>query len=184
MPSRLLILTLPLLLGACSTLSEEECRNASWYNLGYQDGERGRTQQEIPKYRESCNEYGVKVDETEWKRGYQKGLELFCIPELAYSKGRDGVEYLGVCPNDASFLKQYQRGRDEYLLNQRIAELQDELRRLDDEIGAVERKMRSSDGDELDYYRSQRYRMIRHAEAVQEEIWRLRNPPKVIEFKL
>ena len=62
-----------------------------------------------------------KVDEAEWKRGYAKGLELYCIPELAYSKAKSGHEYLGVCPNDASFLTQYDRGRKEYLLEKQIA---------------------------------------------------------------
>lgn len=176
---------LPLLLGACAALSEEECRNASWYNLGYEDGERGHTSQVLGKYQESCGEYGLTVDQAEWQRGYQKGLELFCIPELAYNKGRDGVEYQGVCPNDTHFLKQYLQGREIFLLNQHIGELEDELDRLEGDLEQLERKIRASDNaDERDYYRRQHYRTLRRADALQQEIWRLRHPPRVIEVRL
>jgi len=117
---KILLLTLPLLLAGCSSLSEEECRAMSWYNLGYQDGEQGKTRTATRDYKQTCGEYGLRVDEDEWQRGYAKGLELYCIPELAYSKGREGHEYLGVCPNDTSFLTQFERGRQEYLLEQRL----------------------------------------------------------------
>jgi len=129
MSSKILLLTLPLLLAGCSSLSEDECRTMSWYNLGYQDGEQGKTRNQARDYVSTCSEYGLKVDEAEWKRGYDKGLELYCIPELAYSKGKEGQEYRGVCPNDASFLKQYQRGYEEYQLATRLREISDELER-------------------------------------------------------
>lgn len=98
MSPKILLLTLPLLLAGCSSLSEEECRAMSWYNQGYQDGEQGKTRTATRDYKQTCGEYGLRVDEDEWQRGYAKGLELYCIPELAYSKGREGNEYLGVCP--------------------------------------------------------------------------------------
>lgn len=34
MSPKILLLTLPFLLAGCSSLSEEECRTMSWYNLG------------------------------------------------------------------------------------------------------------------------------------------------------
>ena len=86
MSPKILLLTLPLLLAGCSSLSEEECRAMSWYNQGYQDGEQGKTRSATRDYQKTCGEYGLRVDEAEWQRGYAKGLELYCIPELAYSK--------------------------------------------------------------------------------------------------
>ncbi|ENY73213.1 DNA repair ATPase [Aeromonas diversa CDC 2478-85] len=185
MPMRLFLLSLTLLLGGCAALSEEECHNTNWNHLGYQDGERGRPRDVFKEYGESCAEYGVRPDSVEWDKGYQKGLELYCIPELAYRKGRDGEEYLGVCPNDASFMKQYQRGRDEYLIQKRIGELQQELSSLNTSIGTLELQLRNSkESSDRSYYRSQLDRANRRATAIEQEIWRLRNPPTVIQFKL
>ncbi|MGL5177847.1 MAG: DUF2799 domain-containing protein, partial [Aeromonas veronii] len=67
MSPKILLLTLPVLLAGCSALSEDECRTMSWYNLGYQDGSEGKTRQASRDYVSSCSEYGLKVDEAEWK---------------------------------------------------------------------------------------------------------------------
>lgn len=185
MNARLLLLSLPLILGGCSALSEEECRTVNWHHLGYQDGERGRPRDVVSQYGQSCAEYGIQPDRAEWEKGYQKGLELYCIPELAYRKGRNGDEYQGVCPNDASFMKQYQRGRDEYLVEKRIGELQQELSTLNTSIGTLEMQLRNSkESSDRSYYRSQLDRANRRATAIEQEIWRLRNPPTVIQLKL
>src|SRR5690606_28195659 len=143
MSPKILLLTLPFLLAGCSSLSEEECRAMSWYNLGYQDGEQGKTRQATRDHVSTCGESGLKVDEAEWKRGYAKGLELYCIPELAYSKAKSGHEYLGVCPNDASFLTQYDRGRKEYLLEKQLSEIKSDLQQTERDIEQLERQIRS-----------------------------------------
>ena len=183
MSPKILLLTLPFLLAGCSSLSEEECRAMSWYNQGYQDGEQGKTRSATRDYQKTCGEYGLKVDEAEWQRGYAKGLELYCIPELAYSKGREGSEYLGVCPNDTSFLTQFERGRKEYLLEQRLGELQQELERTERSIHQLDQQIRGeSDSRQRDYYRAQRERAIRHYEGVYRDYNRLRFPDRVNQF--
>ncbi|MEM0556308.1 MULTISPECIES: DUF2799 domain-containing protein [Aeromonas] len=183
MSSKILLLTLPLLLAGCSSLSEDECRTMSWYNLGYQDGEQGKTRNQARDYVSTCGEYGLMVDEAEWKRGYDKGLELYCIPELAYSKGKEGQEYRGVCPNDASFLKQYQRGYEEYKLATRLREISDELERTERDIDDLERSIRNeTNSEQRDYYRAKRNRAIRHYESLRREYDRLRYPDRVIQF--
>lgn len=180
---RLLLLTLPLLLAGCSSLSEEECRAMSWYNQGYQDGTEGKTRAASGNYSKTCGEYGLKVDEAEWQRGYAKGLELYCIPELAYSKGREGNEYLGVCPNDTTFLTQFERGRKEFLLAERLGELQQELERTERDIYQLDQQIRAeNDAKQRDYYRAQRERAIRHYEGVRREYNRIRFPDRVIQF--
>ena len=123
------------------------------------------------------------ADEDEWQRGYAKGLELYCIPELAYSKGREGNEYLGVCPNDTSFLTQFERGRKEFLLEQRLGELQQELERTERTIYQLDQQIRGESGSkQRDYYRAQRERAIRHYEGVRRDYNRIRFPDRVIQF--
>ena len=121
------------------------------------------------------------MDEDEWQRGYAKGLELYCIPELAYSKGRRGTNTWGVCPNDTSFT-QFERGRQEYLLEQRLGELQQELERTEQDIYQLDQQIRSeNDSKQRDYYRAQRERAIRHY-GVRREYNRIRFPDRVIQF--
>ena len=91
MSPKILLLTLPLLLAGCSSLSEEECRAMSWYNQGYQDGEQGKTRTATRDYKQTCGEYGLRVDEDEWQRGYAKGLELYCCLLYTSPSPRDGL---------------------------------------------------------------------------------------------
>lgn len=141
-----LILAL-LLLGGCSALSEQQCRLGDWYGLGYQDGQAGRTRTHLDEYHKSCAEYAITPDLERWQAGYDKGLAFYCIPELAYAKGKNGDEYHGVCPNDASFRQRYERGRAEYQVQQQLDEIADELDRLQDERERVWKSYRHSQDD-------------------------------------
>ncbi|EOD54440.1 DUF2799 domain-containing protein [Aeromonas molluscorum] len=180
-----IILGISLLLGACSSLSQEECAAMSWYNLGFADGEQGKAPDASKGYADSCGEYGIRVDQAEWQRGYKKGLELYCIPELAYRKGREGSEYQGVCPNDETFLRQFERGRQEYQLAARLNELSNAISQNEQDIYQLEQRIRKeNDSAQRDSYRYQRERAIRRDRALRDEYNRLRYPPRVIEFKL
>ncbi|MFM4651060.1 DUF2799 domain-containing protein [Aeromonas bivalvium] len=183
--SRAALLILCLLLGACSSLSREECAAMSWYNLGFADGEQGKAPDAGKGYAERCGEHGVAADLGEWQRGYQKGLELYCIPELAYRKGRDGEEYQGVCPHDETFLRQFERGQREYQLAARLDELAQAIGQNEREIRRLEQLIRTEgDSARRDGYRYQRERALRRDAALRQEYNRLRHPPRVIEFKL
>lgn len=140
----LLLVTL-LWLSGCSTLSEQQCRLGDWYGLGYQDGQAGRTQARLANYHQDCADYGVTPDLKRWQEGYNKGLEYYCIPELAYAKGKSGDNYQGVCPNDASFRQQYDRGRREYQLQQALDQLDADLEQLGREQQELWRQYRHSD---------------------------------------
>lgn len=147
--SRLITVGLLLSLAGCSTLSQEECQSSDWYSLGYQDGQAGKLQSQLQRYTQSCGEYGLRPDAARWQSGYAKGLEYYCIPELAYAKGKAGEEYQGVCPNDASFLARYQQGRREYLITEELDDIDQQLRRLHDERDQLYNRYRHSDDDTL-----------------------------------
>ena len=145
------LITLGLLSGlaGCSALSQEECQSRDWYSLGYQDGQAGKTQGQLQRYAKSCGEYGLRPDAARWQSGYAKGLEFYCIPELAYTKGKAGDEYQGVCPNDASFRASYNKGRREYLFDQELEEINQRLGRIYDERDQLFHRYRHSDDDAL-----------------------------------
>lgn len=177
MLARYLLLIGALLLNGCSTLSKEQCQTMSWYNLGYQDGEQGRSPAKWQDYRASCGEYGVSVDQQEWQRGYDKGLSLYCLPELAYNKGRSGHVYRGICPHDSAFLQEYQRGYQEYRMLRMVEALRGELERTEQYIDELEYRIDSETDRNLreDYIRK-RYRALRRYDALRDDYYRLRYP--------
>lgn len=144
---RLSIILALLLLSGCSALSEQQCRLGDWYGLGYQDGQAGRHRTRLDEYHKSCAEYAITPDLERWQAGYDKGLAFYCIPELAYAKGKNGEEYHGVCPNDASFRQRYERGRAEYQLQRQLDDIADELERLQDERERVWKSYHHSQDD-------------------------------------
>ena len=156
---RILASLLLILLGGCSALSEQQCRVGDWYTLGYQDGVNGKGKERLASYREACSEYGVVPDPARWQSGYDKGLAYYCLPELAYAKGKSGEEYHGVCPNDASFLANYQRGRREYQIQQAFDELRNRLDHLYEERDRLWRNYRHTDDEAA--RRELRYRLDR-----------------------
>jgi hypothetical protein len=104
-------------------------------------------------------------------------------PRACLQQGTGGERIPGVCPNDTSFLTQFERGRKEYLLEQRLGELQQELERTERSIHQLDQQIRGeSDSRQRDYYRAQRERAIRHYEGVYRDYNRLRFPDRVIQF--
>ncbi len=184
MSPKILLLTLPLLLAGCSSLSEEECRAMSWYNQGYQDGEQGKTRTATRDYKQTCGEYGLRVDEDEWQRGYAKGLELYCIPELAYSKGAGGERIPGGLPqrHRPSSPSSSAAARSSCWSSASASCNRSWSAPSGPSISWISRIRGESDSKQRDYYRAQRERAIRHYEGVRRDYNRIRFPDRVIQF--
>jgi len=63
-----------LLLGGCALfpLSEADCRPASWYQRGYDDGFSGTFAQDL-RYVPECGRMGIQVAQTEYLEGWRDG---------------------------------------------------------------------------------------------------------------
>lgn len=59
-------------LGACSTLSEADCRGANWYALGERDALLGQRPQ-IERYSAECSRYAVNAAENDYLGGWSMG---------------------------------------------------------------------------------------------------------------
>jgi len=57
------------LLGACSTLTAQECASADWYRLGYRDGDVYGMQAQIDQYAEQCRAADRKAYMAGWVDG-------------------------------------------------------------------------------------------------------------------
>jgi len=67
-----LLLTINVLLAACASVAEMECRKADWYDLGFRDAIFGLQRQE-GFYAHECAPHGVKVDVARYVQGWNEG---------------------------------------------------------------------------------------------------------------
>lgn len=126
-------------LAACATLSEDQCRNADWQEIGRQDGANGRTPDFIDKHAKACNQYGVAPVRAEWEKGRQQGLPLYCRPARAWEEGADGHRLSPVCPSEqlAELERANFRGLTYHRIGQDIAEAEREISRINAEIASL-----------------------------------------------
>jgi len=143
------LVLIPLLLGACTSMSAEECSVLDWRSVGYEDGVAGLPGSHIGQYRKACAKHGVGTDLSGYQAGREMGLREYCQPANGFRVGERGESYQGVCPTDLeqAFLGSYDSGHKLYTLERRaenatqqLAYKREELSRLEQEIvssGAV-----------------------------------------------
>ncbi|MCX9155062.1 DUF2799 domain-containing protein [Niveibacterium sp. 24ML] len=158
MKSRWIALPLLLLtLGGCASLSEKECRDADWEQIGYRDGLAGAARTRASDHGEACGKIGIKVDRPLYFKGYDAGLLRYCTPENAIEVGLAGAAYYGTCPpdTDALFTDHYRVARAVYDQRQRVSSLDSQRRSLEYKLEKAEsddarRKLRA-ELSRLDY---------------------------------
>jgi hypothetical protein len=87
-------------LNGCATLSQKDCLQGSWFELGLQDGRQGKLLSRLSQHQKSCAEYGIYVDKKDYYAGRNKGLEDYCQLDNAIDLGLSGYRYQSVCPAD------------------------------------------------------------------------------------
>jgi len=133
-----IFILLAALISGCATLSEEECRRSDWYNIGFQDGLNGSPLSRMAGHREACAKYSILLDKHKYMRGYDEGLDRYCVPTNGYVIGRKGKTYHGVCSgaNAELFLENYMKGKRAYDIERRLSgisrEIDDIEKTLDD----------------------------------------------------
>ena len=141
--SRCLALTVPalaLLLAACATLTEDECRGGNWFEIGFEDGTKGRLPSFLTSHAEACAKFGITPDAAPWEQGRQAGLPRYCTPQTAYDVGRNGRDLSPVCPvTDLPTLESANaRGLEWNRLNERIRDLEDDIKEINAELATLE----------------------------------------------
>jgi hypothetical protein len=128
------------LLGGCATLSESECRNSDWYDVGFRDGRLGEPQDRLSRHAGACADHGVTPDRTRYLEGHQAGLEHFCTQHNGLMVGESGATYQGVCPmaEEDAFLSGYSVGQALHRVRGRLSSIDYEIQGLDKSIGAEE----------------------------------------------
>ena len=73
------ILTIISLLGlsGCATMSADECVMSDWHTIGFEDGARGYTADQLGNRRKSCAKHGVAPDFEAYQAGREEGLRQY-----------------------------------------------------------------------------------------------------------
>lgn len=154
-----------LVLVACASLSEDQCRGGDWQGIGYTDGTKGATPSRLADHQKACAEYGISPNIGAWEAGRQAGLRVYCTPENAYSVGREGNSLSTECtPAELSLMRQpHHVGKQYYELNR-------EKRRLESERSDIESQLSSLRSDDDDYLRRERRRLQRESARLEGRI--------------
>lgn len=138
--------------GGCGTMSESECINADWREVGRNDGLEGRPQTQLARHYDACVRYGITPDRDEYMSGREAGLTVYCTQDSGYWEGRNGAGYERVCPasSEPAFLAGYRAGQSVYYVLENIRSIRAEMASAKDRIGALEdeiRKLESPGGE-------------------------------------
>jgi hypothetical protein len=124
-------------------MSENECLNADWRTIGYEDGVNGRLPARIADHRKACADHGVAPDLAAYNQGRAAGLAQYCQPANGFRLGLNGHSYKAVCPapDEAAFLNAYRDGRKIHEVRLQVGRLneildvnQNELHNLEEEV--------------------------------------------------
>lgn len=125
-----------LFLGACASLTQEQCLNGDWRSIGYNDGVNGRLESYISRHFDACGKVGVVPDTRAWLEGRKAGLPLYCTPQNAYNEGRGGDSLSPVCPAEQQnmLFQAWDWGQEYYLITQEISVMESEQRDIERRI--------------------------------------------------
>ena len=142
MSHRFLFLLFFIVLSGCTSLSQQECAQANWQELGYSHGQQGYTYERGKEIIATCREFGITAQLSEYQASYQQGLAVYCEPENGFTLGLRGDAYNGVC-NDTQFRKAWQEGNERYQFEARKAEIDDRLNNINWRLQSISNELAS-----------------------------------------
>ena len=121
-----------LMLSGCATLGKDECLNADWQSIGYEDGARGYKASRIGSHRKACAKHGISPNFDLYESGRLKGLEEWCTPRNGYQQGVHGKGYNGVCPDflEGPFIKAMNHGKDVHAYAAQVSRQERDLKKM------------------------------------------------------
>jgi len=138
-----------MVISGCATLGKDECLNADWRSIGYEDGTRGYSGSRIGSHRKACAKHGVIPNLDQYEQGRLKGLREYCTPRNGYGLGTRGKGYNGVCPTDLdpAFRYAMQEGRKVYSLEREVQQQQRELKKAYKDLDALEMELSDKEAE-------------------------------------
>lgn len=134
------ILAISFAVYSCATMNANECAVADWQGRGYEDGSRGYSADRYGRHQKACAKHGVKANFTEYKAGYDQGIQTYCTSDLGYAYGKVNRAFPKVCTGNtaATVRRGYNVGREIYLekreLRKQKTPLNAQINDIDNEI--------------------------------------------------
>ena len=130
-------------LSGCATLGKDECLNADWFTIGYEDGAKGYPASRIGNHREACARHGVAPDFKRYEQGLLEGLREYCTPQRGYGLGVSGKSYSYVCPKtlESDFLEAYRQGKIVHGEQLKVNRQKNDLKKMHAKLAAVRQKL-------------------------------------------
>lgn len=134
-------------LSGCATMSADECVTSDWHAIGYEDGARGYTADQLGNRRKACAKHGITPDFESYRAGREEGLRQYCQPSRGFSLGSRGTRYNGVCPGDleADFVDAYNSGYQLYTLRSNVNRATSQINAKENELENVNEEIRSAE---------------------------------------
>ena len=129
MMSRVMLSVGCTMLAGCATMSPEECLQANWEEIGYNDAIEGHPVSRSQAHREACSETGVSVDFELYRHGYTLGLPYYCTRAMGFESADHGGEYAAQCVSDEfpGYASGYSEGLDVFVLKRELRELEEHI---------------------------------------------------------
>jgi len=149
-----------MVMSGCASLDKEECLNADWRTIGYEDGTRGYSGSRIGTHRKACAKHGVAPDLGEYEEGRLMGLREYCTPSNGYRLGTMGKGYNGVCPPDLApaFRHAIQEGQKLYDLKREAQQQRRELQKAYEDLDALKTELSDKEAELIKSHVSPRRR--------------------------
>ncbi len=144
-------LTIIALLGVsgCASMSADECAVSDWHTIGYEDGAKGYSAEQIGKHRKACAKHGVAPDFESYQAGRKDGLRQFCQPSRAFNLGAGGGRYNGVCPADMEydFVEAFNSGHQLYNLRASVNSVTYQINARENELEETREDIRTAEAE-------------------------------------
>lgn len=133
---RIAVCASTLLMSGCQVMSEKECLNANWHQVGLQDGRNGEYIERIDRIAEACGKAKVTPDREQYFAGRREGLQDYCRPEHGFVIGKNGWDFHAVCPSDSvdAFRSSYREGLRIHEAHELVERVEKELKELQDKL--------------------------------------------------
>lgn len=78
--------------GCAPHLSQDQCLNTNWDEIGYNDGFNGRMPRDLTNAIKDCEKFNLSVNTAAYQKGHRRGVKGFCHPstQLGLADGGNG----------------------------------------------------------------------------------------------
>ena len=120
-------------------MSPEECLQANWEEVGYNDAVEGYPVSRSSEHREACADTGVSVDFELYRNGHALGLPYYCTRETGFETADHGGDFATQCRRETfpDYVMGYREGLDVFALKTEMREIEIQIDEKSDQAEAL-----------------------------------------------